>query len=969
MRSLDEMKSMKFGALRNGLRLGTFCGVFAMLVLVTGCPPAVTPCTEDADCVDTTFCNGAETCVDSVCADGTAPCVEDETCNEEADRCDVCAEDADCDDELFCNGAETCVAGQCVAGTAECPDDGLFCNGDESCNEDTDACESSGDPCDPATEACNEDTDACDTVCVADADCDDGVFCNGAETCVNERCVAGTDPCPEDGTFCNGVEVCNEDTDACDSPGNPCDPATETCNEDTDTCDAGIACTTDADCTDDGAFCNGAETCDVVAGFCVSGGDPCDDGAFCNGTETCDEVNDACVAGTPPCDAAVESCDEVNDACVATTNFTLTDGQDVIAGTESNDDVFGNEDTFNSGDVLNMRGGLDRLNLTLGDDNNAIADATELEEVYIRNFFNGQTTNLQFFEGLQTVAYDRGDDDLTLDGIQNLVTVLFVGGDGGDSDFTANFVNAVTSGADDTLDVTLSSVDGGDFTANGFENFEITLTGDSELDSLISDDLENVFFLGGSSVVVNNAIGNATTVDSSGSTADVDITADDVDFTYVGGSGVDIVRFGEGEFDADDEVDGGEGDLDEVVIALDSSVNSPAQISNTEILSVQGDDDGAAEAFTLDLGGVEGLDTIRVESLGPGSTADTITFDDTNVGPNLLFRGTGDDESQVFDNLVFDFVGANGDADAIVADFDNDGEDLDENNRTITLATLDIDDIELVTINILDGGDLTITDLNGTEVTSLTVVAGSSLTITNALESTAVDTLDASGSTGDVSASIANSTEDASIDGGEGDDTLTGGAGDDNITGGAGDDTLSGGAGADSIDGGADDDILNGGDGIDEIVGGAGADTFQFDAANVDATDADLITGFVAGVGGDVFAIDVSAAGGGVAANLADGAVVTIATAADNSFIVDAAGTGYASFALAEAAVQAANAATVDYALLFFNTTSSRVELYIDADSSAAGAGVLLAALEDIDNDGDADDFLADFVNANYDTY
>jgi len=96
---------------------------------------------------------------------------------------------------------------------------------------------------------------------------------------------------------------------------------------------------------------------------------------------------------------------------------------------------------------------------------------------------------------------------------------------------------------------------------------------------------------------------------------------------------------------------------------------------------------------------------------------------------------------------------------------------------------------------------------------------------------------------------------------------------------------------------------------------------------------------------------------------------VAIAASADNSFIVDSAGTGYATFALAEAAVEAVNGNTLDYALLFFNTTNSRVELWIDADSGAAGSGILLCYFEDIDNDSDADDFLADFTAGNYDSY
>jgi thiosulfate dehydrogenase len=53
-------------------------------------------------------------------------------------------------------------------------------------------------------------------------------------------------------------------------------------------------CQTDADCDDDGLFCNGTEGCDTDLGECVSSGDPCD-----TDTQECDEEADDCVAGDP----------------------------------------------------------------------------------------------------------------------------------------------------------------------------------------------------------------------------------------------------------------------------------------------------------------------------------------------------------------------------------------------------------------------------------------------------------------------------------------------------------------------------------------------------------------------------------------------------------------------------------------------------------------------------------------------
>jgi hypothetical protein len=50
-----------------------------------------------------------------------------------------CTDDPDCDDQLFCNGAETCDSGTCVDGADPCPPG--------ECNESTDSCESGGSGC------------------------------------------------------------------------------------------------------------------------------------------------------------------------------------------------------------------------------------------------------------------------------------------------------------------------------------------------------------------------------------------------------------------------------------------------------------------------------------------------------------------------------------------------------------------------------------------------------------------------------------------------------------------------------------------------------------------------------------------------------------------------------------------------------------------------------------------------------
>jgi hypothetical protein len=195
------------------------------------------------------------------------------------------------------------------------------------------------------------DSDCAPTGCQSDAECDDAMFCNGTETCNvgTGQCEAGPvldvddgvgcteDSCDEandvvvntpndglcdNGAFCNGVETCDA-IDGCQVGAPPCDPASETCNEVGDTCEP-IGCQSDAQC-DDATFCNGAETCNLDTGQCEAGTPPVvDDGVSCT-EDSCDEANDV-VVNAPNnglcdnglfCDGS-ETCDAINDCQAGT---------------------------------------------------------------------------------------------------------------------------------------------------------------------------------------------------------------------------------------------------------------------------------------------------------------------------------------------------------------------------------------------------------------------------------------------------------------------------------------------------------------------------------------------------------------------------------------------------------------------------------------------------------------------------
>ena len=324
---------------------------------------ACTNAPDDTACGNGLFCDGAEIC-DAVlgCQSGTDPCDDGvactvDTCDEVANACGNTVDDTLCDDGLFCNGTETCDAAlDCQPGTDPCDDgvactvdvcdevanacgntaddtlcdDGLFCNGAETCDAALD-CQAGTNPCDDGVactvDTCDEVADTC-TNTTDDAFCDDALFCNGTETCdAALDCQPGTSPC-DDGVACT-LDTCDDVLDSCiNTPDDTLCDDTLFCNG-VETCDAALDCQPGTNPCNDGVACT-LDTCDDVLDSCDSTADDtlCDDGLFCNGAETCDLVLD-CQPGTNPCDDGVactlDTCDEVLNACANTPDDALCD--------------------------------------------------------------------------------------------------------------------------------------------------------------------------------------------------------------------------------------------------------------------------------------------------------------------------------------------------------------------------------------------------------------------------------------------------------------------------------------------------------------------------------------------------------------------------------------------------------------------------------------------------------------------
>lgn len=163
-------------------------GVSALLPILAGCPPCVSPPRADAgidqtvkegDAVQLVGVNSADPIGGPLTFEwsqlpGGVPVSIGGVFLEEAsfDAPQVAGPDINLQFELTVTNDQGCFDSDIVVITVAddppctnviCPDDGAFCNGTEFCDDGQ--CHSSGNPC-PAIEFCNEDTDSCDPLCM-----------------------------------------------------------------------------------------------------------------------------------------------------------------------------------------------------------------------------------------------------------------------------------------------------------------------------------------------------------------------------------------------------------------------------------------------------------------------------------------------------------------------------------------------------------------------------------------------------------------------------------------------------------------------------------------------------------------------------------------------------------------------------------------------------------------------------------
>jgi hypothetical protein len=263
------------------------------------------PCggTDPGDCqacaIDTgATADGTCTILDAtyVCRPAAGPCDVDETC---ATGMSACPADTFLPNTEVCRPASGgCDLEETCTGTLPgCPED-IFVTSGTECLASTGACDPA-ETCTGTSPTCPNDTlDPSGTECrPSTGDCDPAEACDGSTVdCPPDLLAASTVVCREAVGNCDVEELCTGSEPGC--PDDLFAASTLVCREAVSDCDVEELCTgSDPDCPTD-----------EVAGD----GTSCDDGAACNGTETC--TAGACTAGAQMCDdndpCTIDSCAE-----------------------------------------------------------------------------------------------------------------------------------------------------------------------------------------------------------------------------------------------------------------------------------------------------------------------------------------------------------------------------------------------------------------------------------------------------------------------------------------------------------------------------------------------------------------------------------------------------------------------------------------------------------------------------------
>jgi hypothetical protein len=582
--------------------------------------------------------------------------------------------------------------------------------------------------------------------------------------------------------------------------------------------------------------------------------------------------------------------------------FTLTTGVDSPAATD-NDDTFngvnGSAETLTAADIVDGKGGTDRLNLTLDANASTVATSaiSNVENFYLRELGDGTTVDFGTVAGEEQVWSDRSTQTVTL---QNLGTDTVIGVNG---DENTELAGVVFDYATATDAINLAVAGGVRVAAAGVDDFvddgaptstatEMSISSTGAANTIgqvdISDtaeDLQNVTVNAATGLTINpntavpgidgfdGAEDTLLTISGDGA---VDVSLLDAGLDEVNASantgGVTLTRAGAGQ-----KVTGGSGD--DVIGLAAAPTDDVAGGEGSDTLIV---DDDADIDTTAEQDFISGFETIRGTEAA-AFVLDASAFSDlTNVqvagDSNFTVNSIADETVQVIGDGVGDVTvdvtaAKAGGSDAFTLNLDN---SVLENGDGVDAGAIAAADIDNLTINSV-GGNLndgevqeigSITGANNSDLEVLTVTGDTDLSVTTGAST--LDTVNAADFTGAFTLNAA-------------------GGGQVNVTGGSGDDNLTGSGNADVIDGGAGNTVLTGGDGQDDVTLTDGGDDIVVLDGIVANANADTVTGFTAGEytedsGVDRIAVEDAQATTNFAADTAELQEVTSAPSSTTTF-------------------------------------------------------------------------------------
>jgi|GEM_PF-1033896 len=672
-------------------------------------------------------------------------------------------------------------------------------------------------------------------------------------------------------------------------------------------------------------------------------------------------------------------------------------GNDTINGGAGDDTLIFTGGSLNKSDTVDGGEGTDTLQMTAANAGTLSAASTadaaafnaavsNVEVIHISDALNGTTVDMDDLDGLSKVSLGVAGVANSIDSDTSITDL------GADAEIT---YNDSASAADDTLTATLKTASGteavsvvlkdsagavnfGELELADVETLNVnstTTTGGNTTSNTLAfthaNDLETLNIAGAvafSSVVSSTEL---ATIDASATTGAVDVTAtastaamtvtgSSAADTFSTGAGNDTINGGNGNDNLSgnsgtDTINGGDGDDTIDGGAGNDIIDGGAGNDSITIGSGTDTIDGGAGTDTIVISNalfndISGMTVSNVETINMNSNATTMTIAQLaalTTFTNAAAVTLSDAGTVAANTSVTDYTLANGTntwtASSTAANYTVTG-GTGADTFNIDSSTITTDDSILAgagtdTLNVT--GNTAVTNFLDVGYTGLEkiVLANTTTNVTLVSDNANVgagETLrvDAAGMT----SGVLNFTGTAEADGIF------------ELIGGAAADVLIGGAGADTIVGGLGGDTITGGAGIDAITlteSSASADTVVLDQAT--ASNQAVVTGFGAT---DVISFDESVFASISFANTAAvGAlsatdyneIAAAGTLADDKVNVITTAAGYADYDTAYAAV---TAGTGEGFIAFYNSATSKTEIYFDADTSDNAGEVLVAQLD-----------------------